>query len=339
VATPMMTGPLRPLEGGGAGRISKTRRSFFGRIGQALEQDTGLRLISLALAIGLWIFVNAGQHGAIETFQVPVSYRDLPLGYVLTSPHPDFIKIQVSGPRTLLSIIDPTHLTLRLDLTGVGIGQASFKIGPDSFAVPRHTEVTSVLPSQIVLEIDKIVSRDVPVHLVLSGTPGEGYKIATAEVAPTTVAIRGASRAIARIEEIDTEPISVAGITSELSRDLDLLAPDSTARLQADEVTAKITLAQVVTHREFRNVSVSVRDTDSKFRIDPRRVNLDLSGPLLMLQKIDLKNAAYVEAAGLGPGLYSVPVQINLPDGIVLVRQAPEKVKLRMFHDKQAKSD
>jgi YbbR domain-containing protein len=337
VATPMMTGPLRPLEGSGPTRSTKARRSFFNRIAHALERDMTLRLISLGLAIGLWIFVNAGQHGAVQSFQVPVSYRDLPPGFVLTNPHPDFVKIQVSGPRTLLSIIDPIHLTLRLDLTGVGIGQASFKIGPDSFPVPRHTEVTSVLPSQIVLEIDRRVTRDIPIHLVLSGTPGEGYKIASAEVTPAAVSIRGPSREIARIDEVDTEPLSVAGITADISRDLDLMAPDTSARLQSDEVTAKVTLAQVVTHKEFHGVPVSVRDTDLKFHIDPRHVNLDLSGPLLTLEKMDLKNAVYVEAAGLSPGYYNVPVQINLPDGIALVRQTPEKVRLRMYRDKQAR--
>src|ERR1700689_4850794 len=241
MATPIQMGPLRSLDQGRNAPRPKPRLSLISRIAGWLERDMGLRMISLALAIGLWIFVNAGQHGALETFQVAVSYRDLPPGFILTTPHPEFIKIQVSGPRTLLSIIDPIHLTLRLDLTGVGIGQASFKIGPDSFPVPRHTEVTSVLPSQIVLEIDRRVTRDIPIHLVLSGTPGEGYKIASAEVTPAAVSIRGPSREIARIDEVDTEPLSVAGITADISRDLDLMAPDTSARLQSDEVTAKVT--------------------------------------------------------------------------------------------------
>jgi YbbR domain-containing protein len=61
---------------------------------------------------------------------------------------------------------------------------------------------------------------------------------------------------------------------------------------------------------------------------------VDLSGPLLTLQKVDLKGAVYVEAAGLAPGTYSAPVQINLPEGVALVRQAPEKVTLRIYRDK-----
>lgn len=339
MAMPNMTGPLRPLEEGGAPRIGRARLPLLARIAQALERDMGLRLISLALAVGLWIFVNAGERGSVEPFRVPISYRDLPPGFVLMNPHPDFVTIRVSGPRTLLSIIDPTHLTLRLDLTGVGIGQASFKIGPESFAVPRHTEVTSVLPSQIVLEVDKYVTRDLPVHLALSGTPGEGYKISSVEVAPATVTVRGPSRDVARIDQVDTEALSVAGLTSDFSREVNLMAPASEVRLESDEVTAKVALAPVVAEREFHDVPISVRDTDLKFRMDPRHVNLALSGPLLTLEKIDLKASVYVEAAGLAPGAYSIPVQINLPDGVALVRQTPAKVRLRMSREKQARTN
>jgi YbbR domain-containing protein len=340
VAMPNMTGPLRALQGGGAGRPPKVRLSFVGRIARALERDMGLRLISVMLAIGLWIFVNAGQRGALETFQVPVIYHDLPLGFVLTSPHPDFVRIQVSGPRTLLSIIDPTHLRLRLDLTGVGVGQASFKIGADSFPVPRHTEVTSVLPSQIVLDIDRYVTREVPIHLALSGLPGAGYKIASSEVAPATIVIRGPSRQVARVDQVDTEPLSIASITSDFSREVDLMAPASAVRLTSDQVTAKVALSQIIAHQEFHDVPINVRDTDLRFRIDPRHVNLELSGPLLTLEKINLKGAVYIEAAGLDPGSsYSVPLQIDLPDGVALVRQTPEKVRLKMFHDKQVRTN
>jgi YbbR domain-containing protein len=297
----------------------------------------GLRMISLALAIGLWIFVNAGQHGALETFQVAVSYRDLPPGFILTTPHPEFIKIQVSGPRTLLSIIDPAHLTLRLDLTGVGIGQASFKISPDAFPVPRHTEVTSIVPSQIVLDIDKNVVRQVPVHLVVTGSPGVGYKVASTEVTPVQVAIRGPSRVVAHLDQVDSEALSVDGITADFSRTVDLMAPSSTVRLETDEVTAKVTVTEAIANKEFRKIPISVRDTELKFRLDPRHLDLVLRGPQLTLDQIDLKDAAYIEAAGFSPGSYSVPVQVNLPDGVALVHQTPEKVKVRMYLQRQAK--
>jgi YbbR domain-containing protein len=146
-----------------------------GTLKDDLRRNMGLRSISVLLAVGLWIFVNAGQHGALVTLQVPISYGRLPPGYIIVNTHPDAVKIQVSGPRTLLSLIEPNRLALRLDLTGVGVGQASFKIGPDAFPVPRQTSVASVSPSQIVLDIDRIVTRHVRVHLNIIGKPGTGY--------------------------------------------------------------------------------------------------------------------------------------------------------------------
>jgi YbbR domain-containing protein len=334
MATPAKIGPLRSLDDRGAATPARPRATIVTRTARFLERNIGLRLISLALAIGLWIFVNAGQRAAPETFHVPVSYRDLPLGFILTNPHPDSVTIQVTGPRTLLSIIDPSRLTLRLDLTGVGIGQASFKISPDAFSVPRHTEVTSIVPSQIVLDIDKNISREVPVHLVVTGEAGDGYRIVGVEATPARVTIRGPSRALAHVDQVETEPLSAAGLTGDLSRNVDLMSPSNTVRLEPDEVTARITVAEAIADRQFRGVPIAVRDTDLGYRMDPRRVNLVVRGPSLALAKLDLKTAAYIEAAGFGPGAYSVPVQLNLPDGIALVRQSPEKVRVRMYSEK-----
>ena len=60
---------------------------------------------------------------------------------------------------------------LRLDLSGVTVGQAVFKIGPEMFNVPRQTDVTRISPSQIVLDIDRIVDRQVPIHVSVQGQP------------------------------------------------------------------------------------------------------------------------------------------------------------------------
>lgn len=338
MATPMTTSPLKaappgrrtqPADGGGRYRFAAFMRGA--------RSNIGLKLLSLALAIGLWMFVNAGQHGALESFQAPISYRDLPPGFLITNPHPEFVRIQVSGPRTLLSLIDPARLTLHLDLTGVAVGQASFKIGPDSFAVPRQTNVTSVSPSQIVLDIDRVVTRTLPVRLITEGAPAEGYKVASTEVIPSRIDVRGPSRELARLDEVETEPLAIEGISSDLDRTIDLTAPGGAARLQIGEAEAKVTLEPVIASREFRGVPVQVRDAAFRFRVAPKRIAMVLRGPLLTLAKLDLRNAVYVEAGGLPPGSYSLPVQANLPDDVAIARQSPARVRVRMFRETQGR--
>jgi YbbR domain-containing protein len=304
-----------------------------------LRRNTGLRIISLLLAIGLWFFVNAGQRGSVQTYSVPIGYRGLPAGFVIANQHPDFVKIQVSGPSTLLSLIDPRRLTLRIDLSGVGVGQASFKIGPDAFNVPRQTGVTGISPSQIVLDVDKYIKREVPVHLAMAGEVSEGYKIASSEIAPRTVIVRGPSREVGRLDDVETEPLDVSELATDTSRDVLLVAPNAMIRVEPTEVTAKVTLIQVIASKEFRGLPVEVRDSDYAFKVNPAQVNLTVRGPLLEVAKLDLKGAIFVEADGLLPGSRDLPVQVKLPDGIEVVHQSAQKVKLRMYRDKQAAND
>ena len=93
-----------------------------------------------------------------------------------------------------------------------------------------------------------------PVHLVLNGVPGVGYKIASTEVTPAQVTIRGPSRVVAHLDQVDTEPLSVDGITGDLSRTVDLIAPSSTVRLETDEVTAKVSVTEAIANKEFRRI-------------------------------------------------------------------------------------
>jgi YbbR domain-containing protein len=238
VAVPAMKGPMQPP----VARLRLIRTVDFKRryspsaLRNRFQQNLGLRIISLLLALGLWIFVNAGQHSSVAPFNIPVSYRGLPPGFVITNPHPDFVKIQITGPQTLLSLVDPGRLTLKLDLSGVGVGQASFKIGLDSFNVPRGTAVTSISPSQIVLDVDKIVFRYLPVHVVTMGAPADGYRIVSLEASPTTVHARAPSKQLASLSAVDTEAVDVTGLAAGTERVAAVTSPGGMMRIEPSEV-------------------------------------------------------------------------------------------------------
>ncbi len=292
------------------------------------HQNLGLRIISLLLAIGLWIFVNAGQHSSFAAFSIPVSYRGLPPGFVITNEHPDFVKIQLSGPQTLLSLVDPSRLTLKLDLSGVGVGQASFKIGLESFNVPRGTAVTSISPSQIVLDVDKIVTRNLPVHVVVNGTPADGYRIGSIETTPPQVEARAPSRELAGVETIDTEAVDVAGMSSETQHAAAITSRGVMMRVDPAEVMVKIEFAPVIVTRQFHGVPVTVRDTQYQSSLRPPRINLMLRGAKPEVGKLNLSGAVYVDADGVEPGTYNMPVQVQLPQGVESLHIWPDKVRI-----------
>jgi YbbR domain-containing protein len=319
------------------GRDSFTRpqalkERYLGRgLPTAIRRNAGLRLISLALAIGLWLFVNAGEHNAQQAFNVPISYRGLPPHFVIAEPHPESVSIEVSGPRTLLSLIQPNRLTLRLNLAGAEVGQMTFKIGPDSFNVLRKTTVISVAPSQIVLDLDRIIARTVPVRIVTSGAAAGGYHVTSVDVSPRMATIKGPSKQIAQIEEVASETINLDGATANLSREAPLVAPAGATRIDPPEVAVAIAVSEVVADKEFRAVPVQVLNSGYTFKVQPEQINLTLRGPALRLAQINLTNAVAIDADGMTPGSYAVPVQVDLPEGVELVHQSADKVRLRVF--------
>jgi YbbR domain-containing protein len=335
---PAMKGPLRPP----AVRLRLIRPAELKRrysltaLRDRFQQNLGLRIISLLLAVGLWVFVNAGQHSSVELFNIPVSYRGLPPGFIITNQHPDFVKIQLSGPQTLLSLVEPSRLTLKLDLSGVGVGQASFKVGLDSFNVPRGTAVTSISPSQIVLDLDKIIVRYMPVHLVTIGTPADGYRIGPIEITPPRVRVRAPSREIANLETIETEAVDVTGLATETEHVAAITSTSGMMRVEPSEVVIKIGIVPVIAIKDFHGVPVTVRNTKYQSKLQPPRINVILRGAKLELSKLDLSGIVFVDGDGMGPGTYNTPVQVQLPQGMELLHLWPDKIRITISQAAQS---
>jgi YbbR domain-containing protein len=337
MASPAINHPILPRHEHGApimiGPPPRRRFSIIGLL-QRLRRNMPLRLLSLAIAMGLWLFVNAGQHGSQQTFIVPLLYRGMPPGFVITNNHPDNVRVQVSGPRTLLSLIDPTRIAQRVDLSGVGIGQMQFHITPDQFSVPRGTNVNSVTPSQLTLDIDRVVERNVPVKLLLAGSVANGYEMKSETVSPPTVTIRGPSRDVARIDAIQTEPFSIDKAAADESGTVDLATLPGTIRLESEAVTAGISIGPILIQKQFHSISVEVRNSTYRYRIAPTRTNVTLHGPVLVLMGVKSQGLAYVDADNVPPGIYDLPVQLTLPGGVDLVKQEPATVRLFVYHQK-----
>jgi len=306
------------------------------RLWRRAIKNLPLRLLSMGIAAGLWIFVNAGQRSAFDELNVPINYRHLPAGLVIVNHPADWVKIQVTGTRTLLSLLNPERLTVRLDLSGIGPGQASYKINPTMFVVPRGTTVTSVSPSEVILDVDRVVQRDIPVRVEVDGKPASGYEVAGTEAKPATVMAIGPSRYVNTLAQIPTEPLEINDASADVERRVDLENPNPAVALTAMRVDAKVAVAEKISDREFRAVNVTVRDSNYKFNVAPTRATVTIRGPMLKLQGLDPNSLAYVDAKELTPGSHELPLQVELPNGMQVVRESPEKVRLRLFHERRS---
>jgi YbbR domain-containing protein len=295
--------------------------------------NMGLRILAVVLAVGLWIFVNSAERGSVEQLTVPISYGTLPTGMVIVNRPPTSVKVEVTGPRSLLSLLDPERLTLKIDLRNVAAGQSEFKVYPSMFNVGRNTAVTSISPDSLSLDIDSMVTRDVPVHLAVLDRVAPGYTISSVDITPPNVTVVGPSRYVAPLTSVNTEPFDLKGLTSDTNRKVEITPPDPSLGLSTGHVEARVNVTQAITDREFRS-EVEVKDSDFKYRVEPKQATITIRGPAVKLASLAPKGLAFVDANGLAPGSHELPLQVTIPDGMQLMRQSPDKVRLRMYHEK-----
>lgn len=118
-------------------------------------ENVALKLLSLAFAVVLWFFVMGEQrHEASHV--VPVEYRNLPKGLIITNEVPSAVAVTLSGPRAQLVHMGPDDLSLPLDLAGLKPGVTSFKRLEENLQAPAGVVVTRISPASIDVHLERV---------------------------------------------------------------------------------------------------------------------------------------------------------------------------------------
>lgn len=178
-----------------------------------LTNHLGWKLASLLLAVLLW-FVVVGEPQLVTIQAVPVLYRNLPGGLTLISDSPEDVRAELRGPSGRFSRATLSEVFVALDLAVVtGPGEHTFTLSSSDFSLPQGITFIRAVPSQLSLNFDRVMSKEVPVAIRLSGSPPAGYRLAQQEVVPGTLKISGPETSVRKIERAQTDLVDVRETT------------------------------------------------------------------------------------------------------------------------------
>ena len=300
------------------------------RIRSAFTHNLPLKLLSLFIAIGLWLFVNFGERDTEESLKIPLELRNIPATLMITSPRVEFIEMRVSGPRTLLGRIDRNRLSIGLDLNGIRPGPAVFRVDAESLSLPRGVKVVRINPAQVTLEMERVGHKSVPVRVRLAGKPPPDLQVAETKVAPETVQVGGPASDIEDVHAANTDPIDINNATvGTIEREVQLEPAGEYVSFSANRVAAQVRIEEVRITREFKRVPIEVRNAAHPFRIVPDQLRLTVRGPKHLVDDLEPNHGAvYIDAAAEDRGERTVKPSIDLPAGIELVSVDPATVRL-----------
>jgi YbbR domain-containing protein len=176
-----------------------------------LSENLALKIISLAFALVLWIFVMGERRHEVSHI-IPVTYKGVPEGLIIANQVPGSVEVVVSGPRALLSHLSASEMAIAVDLAGAEAGVTSFKRLEESLRLPSGLAVLRISPAYVDVKLERVREKQVPVRLVLSGEPAAGYRVRRVRVIPSRVTLSGAESELRAVSEVLTEGVDLAGV-------------------------------------------------------------------------------------------------------------------------------
>ncbi|HXY47806.1 MAG TPA: CdaR family protein [Terriglobales bacterium] len=175
--------------------------------------NLALKLLSLALAVGLWLAITRDPIAEVEV-TVPIEFHHVPGNLEISSMNIPEAQVRVRGPERVIHQLRPADVRVEVDVSGVKPGERTFDLTAQQVHQPRALEVVQVVPSQVRLSFDTGITRQVPVRPRVIGVFAPGVRITQVLATPATVAITGPKQRVEAVEAATTDPVDASGTMS-----------------------------------------------------------------------------------------------------------------------------
>ena len=183
-----------------------------------LFADWGLKLLALAITLGLW-FAVTGQ-------RVPTTarLRKVPLFFVLppdmeVSNEPrEEVDLTLRGSKAALDSIKSGDVSLSYDASSYRPGERVVQLSPNNISLQlpegigsESVTIERIEPGSVPLRLERRVERELIVEPRLEGKVPEGYELVGLEPLPARVRVRGPESHVNALERAPTETILLDG--------------------------------------------------------------------------------------------------------------------------------
>lgn len=178
---------------------------------RAFVHNAGTKIVSLLLAIGLWLAVARDPIAEVE-MTVPIEFQNIPNTLEIDSANSTEVQLRIRGPEREIHQLQPADVHAEINLATVHAGERTFDLSSRQIRVPQDLEVVQIIPGQFHLSFDERETRTVEVRPRVTGTFASGMRVAQATADPATVTITGPRRRVEAVDAALTDPVDASGV-------------------------------------------------------------------------------------------------------------------------------
>lgn len=292
--------------------------------------NLGALALSFLLAVVVWLIAVRQENPVITgTVEAPVTFIGLGQDLAIVGQPLGRATLEVQAQRrTWEESVRAEDFLVYADLVGLGPGRHNVLLRADHPS-PAVT-ILSVQPPSVVVALENVITRTLPVQVVVVGEPAFGYEWQGVAADPPEITLRGPASAVDQVSAAFAE-IEVTGARSSLKRVLpvllrrsrgDLIRPSNGLEVRPSAVEVAV---EMVRRPGYRDFSVRVPYTGrpapgyqiTSIAVEPSLVTL--RGSPEAFEQLP----GYVETAPIdltdARGDISAQVALNLPEALAAV--------------------
>lgn len=320
---------------------------------KAMDLDTGLVPIKISLngytndsyesaeAVPRNLQIKTEKTGK-KVLSLTVSSSGEPRdGYVFgdMTVHPE--KITITGSESKIAQVESA--VAKINVAGLSrdaeVTAELFLYDSDGNSVDQSQLSNNLGEEGITVSVQVFEKKTVSVSCKISGEPAEGYKVSRYVSEPEGVQICGPSSVISKVTQIaipDTE-LNIEGESEKIEKTIDITPylPEGTKLV--DENGGNVLVTVVIEPEGTRTIeflvsSIKINNLDEKLKVtyEPdAEIILRFKGEDQLLDVLDVRNSVSVDMKNCTrPGTYSIPVSVDVPEGIQLMEDVSVQLVL-----------
>lgn len=160
------------------------------------ENNRALKLLALAIAIVLWLYVSIEQDPISQrTYNVPITVENLSADKVATVSK-EYVSVKVMGRETRLDGITAEDFKAYVDLSKAKKGESEVDV---HVSLPNEVFFAKLDPNRVNVYVEQREGETMNMDIVRTGMPPEGITIDEMTIEPQSVFVSGNEDALSRV--------------------------------------------------------------------------------------------------------------------------------------------
>jgi YbbR domain-containing protein len=309
---------------------------------QRLRQNLFFKLLSLACAFGLFLYVRKAETTESPELSVDLVYLKDEGMEIVEPTAPRTVRVMLKGPGDVVRGIHPSQVTAHVDVRGKRL--LSAQLVPVEVDLPPDLRKANFQmdysPRKVKVRLDQRVTRVMQVTPRVDAPPPPGQAVGVPSVEPAAVTVSGLSEVIDRIKQLRAlvTEINTSGVVDVLAR---VSAVDETGTDLRDLVQiqpATVRVRAPLERKVWTKTGVYVYPKLGQpapgtvvASLNTRPLRVDVTGPDAVLAELWVLETETIELPPL-PGRREWHARIVAPPGVT--RVDPPRVRVAVEVDR-----